>query len=184
MCVTLRPARAYRALASQPGASMSPWSRPLFFAFTFGCVISLLASGRLTLRLVATGTLYAALIPLVEIAVVAILWRGARAIRFARAVDLFFMGHGPWIAWLLILSAVWSFFQPTPAFAFTRLWFYAALPVAVWSAYVDLCFFRFALQYRQAGRALIFERLFCWVPALIIFGGSAVLPEAVRIFGG
>ncbi len=62
-----------------------------------GCLVSLVTAGSVSLRLFAAGASNALFVPLLEIGVLAGLWRGKRAVGFSRTVDLFFMGHGPWV---------------------------------------------------------------------------------------
>jgi hypothetical protein len=184
-----RPATAYQSLSHfmlQRPATEGKWSaarRTLFIAFALGCTVSFLASERLTLRLVASGTVYATLAPLVEIGVLSQL-RNQR-ILFSRAADLFLMGHGPWILWVLGFSALWSFAPPIQAFVWTgaRWTLYTLGLVAVWSGYIDFCFFRYVIRESpaRAGRNLLLQRAISWSLGAMILGGGALWPETVRI---
>jgi hypothetical protein len=51
----------------QRRAAVTLWRRPLLLAFVLGCGVSLLASGRFTLRLVVDGTISFAFVPLCEL---------------------------------------------------------------------------------------------------------------------
>jgi len=182
--VMLRPATAYRALTLVPQHS-SKWeavSRPLGLLLWLGCIISLIATQRLTLRVVLDGMVNLSIVPLAEIVALAVVWRRARSVSFSRAVDLFFMGHGPWIIGLLGYATVWALVSPVDAFAWTaprHIW-PILLAVLVWSAYIDFCFFRDGLN-RNCGAAwldLVLERVIAWGLVIIVFGG-AVLPSTL-----
>jgi hypothetical protein len=72
-----------------------------------GCGVSLLASGRFTLRLIADGTLSFAFVPLCELAAFAVVYRLQRGMRpFAQAADRYLAGNPPWLWWLLALMTV------------------------------------------------------------------------------
>ena len=81
----------------QRRAAVTLWRRPVLLAFVLGCGVSLLASGRFTLRLVVDGTLSFAFVPLCELVAFAIVYRLQRGTRhvsgaaeaghYARAVD-------------------------------------------------------------------------------------------------
>src|SRR2546426_10870999 len=76
--------------------------KPAVLAFVLGCTVSIVASGRLSLRLIADGAVSFAFVPLVEMGALAAVYRaGRRPISFARAVDLFFAGNAPWLLWLV-----------------------------------------------------------------------------------
>ena len=64
--------------AHHPGAWLAI-RRPLLVAAVFGCCISLMTSGRLSLRLAAPATLYWSFVPLLEIAGLAVVWPWKRS---------------------------------------------------------------------------------------------------------
>lgn len=187
--VMLRPASAYQKLAAQPDAG-EKWTalrRPAFLAFLIGCMISLVTSQRLSLRLVADGFVNASIMLLAQIGVLAlVLWRN-RTVPFSRAVDLFFAGYGPWSLWVLCYAALWAFASPlsASAWAASRVVFLAAIPVAIWSAYIDYCFFRRAIQWTAENTVhpLLLLWLLSWSVSIFIFGGGALWSEHMRMFG-
>jgi hypothetical protein len=180
--VLLRPAAAYPQLAKFEIGSA--WKRPLAFAFLCGCIVSLAASGRLTLRLVAPAMLYAALIPALEIPVLAAILRRGRSVSLRRAVDLFFMGHAAWCLWLFLLAAVFAFADPIRAFQWTApLWYRStAAFMVIWSAYTDYCFFR-CVSPGRAGWNLLALRTVCWSVGLAIFGGASLWAGLLGVLG-
>jgi len=186
--VLLRPAEAYQWLVRQ-GVDEGNWTaaqRPLFMVFLLGCLVSLVTAGSLSLRLFAAGAINAWFVPLLEIGVLAGVWRSKRTIPFSRTVDLFFMGHGPWVLWLLVMCAIWAFASPTHGFVLTGRWMWSLLGVVlVWSAYIDFCFLRHVLREsaaRAAGKLLAL-RVITWSIGLVIFGGGSLWPEMVRKLG-
>lgn len=184
--VMLWPAGAYQELAQQ-GSGEGKWSamrRPAFMVFLLGCLVSLVTAGSLSPRLFAAGALNALFVPLLEIGVLAGMWRKRRTLPFSRTVDLFFMGHGPWVLWLLVMCAIWVFASPFRAFALTGSWMWFLMGVvAVWSGYIDFCFLRYVLREnaKKAVRSLAILRVITWSVGLVIFGGGSLWPEMVRV---
>src|SRR6266850_7556211 len=80
---------------------MNAWlglKRPLFLAFFLGCTVSFLTSGTLTLRLIGPVMIYWSVVPLVEIAALAVVCGSNRQnIPFPRLIDSFFRGYSPWL---------------------------------------------------------------------------------------
>jgi hypothetical protein len=178
LAVLLRPGVAYRRLIDKPGGRA--WVRPLCFALLCGCGVSMATSGRVTLRLAGPVTIYAALIPLLEIGIL----RWLLGPKISRAVDLFFMGHAAWSLWLLALAGIFAFLDPMKAYRVTGPpWGLASLALVVgWSAYTDWCFFR-CVSPERAGRNLTVQRVVCWTIGLGIFGGGSFWPGLLGIAG-
>jgi hypothetical protein len=191
--VMLRPAASYQELSRLPVVS-SKWltvRRPLLFAFVLGCTVSFAASGRLTLRLVVPATIYAAFVVVIEVvALMAVRPRTlskARSQSFYRSVDLFFTGFGAWLLWLLSFAAIWTFASPVNAFRWAGPhWdLYVVGALALWSGYIDICFFRYVFQTtpQRAARCLLMQRAISWTLAVTIFGGGPLRSEIVRSLG-
>lgn len=187
--VMLRPASAYQELAALPdvGGKWRAVRRPLFFAFIIGCGISLVTSQRLSLRLVADGFINVSILLLGQTGVLALVLGRKRTISFSRAVDLFFAGYGLWLLWFVCYSALWAFAPPLEAstWAASRAMFLAAVPVAIWSAYIDYCFFRRVIQWTPENivRPLLLQWLLSWSLSIFIFGGGPLWSEHMRMFG-
>jgi hypothetical protein len=152
--------------------------KPVLLAFVLGCTVSIVASGRLSVRLITDGAVSFAFLPLVEMAALAAVYRtGRRPISFARAVDLFFAGNTPWLLWLVGVATL-SCLVPPKQVAPWPVWIAAALavPVAVWSAYLDFHFFRAALGRPAGGavRAVVLQRAMAWPAATLYFLGIAI----------
>jgi hypothetical protein len=183
------PTAAYQELAKLPEAP-SKWlamRRPLLFALVLGCTVSFAASGRLTLRLVVPAIIYSGLEILIEVlALAAVRVNGVANTlpSFSRSLDLFFAGFGPWLLWMVSFAAIWALASPVNAFRWTgpRWDSYVLAAIAIWSCYIDLCFFRYVFQAtrRRAVRDLFVQRAISWTLAALIFGGGSLWSELVR----
>ena len=157
---------------------MSLGRRPLLFLLFLGCVVSLAASGRFTVRLIVDGAISFAFVPACCLAGLAVVWRlGPRpTMPFARAADAFFAGFTPWLVWMIAAGGVFGLVLPR---AFSP-WFFpvliaGAVPL-VWSLRIDWRFFRTALgrSPRQALRDLVVHRAIEWVGVVAYFLGIAI----------
>jgi hypothetical protein len=184
--VLVDPASVFRELTEdrRPGL----WvllRRPLLLALVCGCVVSMQVSGRFSVRLIADGMISFAFIPMFEaLALGAVFRRHPHGVPFARAVDMYFVANAPWLLWLIGFVSVRAFETPIQATAMTtsiELTVLATLvPVALWSAWIDLHYFRAVLP-RPAGavRDLLIERAIAWPCAIGYFIGVAIWPEIV-----
>jgi hypothetical protein len=193
--ILLRPAEAYRRLAHD--GSIRPRAnaikRLLFSALLLGCTISLIVSGRLTLRLVVGGALAWSFVPLVQTASFAAVHRAFRAATtFSRDLDLFFAGSAPWSIWLIGLGALATVSSPLQIVGWTATTSSLAVvaasvtPVVLWSGYIDFCFYRevWRRDHRDAIRVLVAYRAFCWTAGLLYFFGFAGWPLLVSAIRG
>jgi hypothetical protein len=172
------------------GAFWTLVRRPLLWAFVGGCTVSMWASGRLSARLVTDGIVSFAFIPAFQILSLALVYRRReRTVPFAGAVDRFFVGNTPWLLWLTAFMGVRAVQTPVQATApspATVLSLLASLvPVVVWSASIDLRFFRDVLKRpgRGAVRALILQRAIAWSCGTLYFFGFAIWPLIVEWLG-
>jgi hypothetical protein len=184
-----RPAAAFEWLAALPPAK-ERWDvlrRPLFVAFWFGCMISLVTSQRLTMRHVAGGMIHASVLLLAQIAALAIVAGRERQISFARTIDIFFAGYGPWMLWIIWLSSVWAFTSRDHAHRFAGVG--SILPTAaivgLWSCYINFRFFERVLQRRRAGAVwnVVQLAVMCWIFCILIFGYGVLGSEFMRLLG-
>jgi hypothetical protein len=181
--VLLRPAATFRALAATwSGGAWTLLRRPLFLLLFMGTTVSLQASGRLSVRLIADGAISFAFAPFFEILSLAIVYwygRQTRRVPFARVVDVFFAANAPWLLWLLAFDALRCAQTPLQATArpATILWTLelSLVAVAIWSAFIDLRFFREVLPRPRdaAARDLAVQRIISWGGILGYFIGIA-----------
>jgi hypothetical protein len=164
----------------------SPWRRPLWLAFVFGCLVSATASGRFSVRLIADGALSFAFVPAFEVAALAIVCRtGVRArLPFAETVDRFFAGNSPWLVWMTIVAAVFAVVPPRSVGSLVKPALFLSLVPLVWSGYLDFRFFRNVMQRDGVGarRDLVLHRLIGWSATLTYFFGIAIWHEYVLRF--
>lgn len=196
VAILARPRAAYAALVQHVPHGDRRWiavRRPLYAALLLGATVSLLTTGTLTLRLVVGGALTWSFVPLFEAASLAIVSRGRpSALSRSRALDLYFAGRGAWSLALIAAGGIAAYSPPLVVYFWTSSWRQrallagVALPVAAWSAYVDVCFFRVVLEYtsRRTVRVLAVQRVLCWTAALLYFAGMALAPYVVGIFRG
>jgi len=165
--------------------------RPLLLVFFLGCGVSLLASGRLTPRLILDGAISFAFVPVLEAAAFAIVYRLAarsHGVPFARAMDLFFATNVPWLMMLVALAAL-AVFQPQRQVATwsvpPKLWLLAGAAVLTiaWSAWLDFAFFRSTLRRspKAAARDVIVMRGIAWTLGAVYFLGFAIWPSIVAL---
>jgi hypothetical protein len=163
--------------------------RPLFVAFVIGCTVSLIATGRLTLTLVAGSMVGWAFVPLFEILGFAVAaGRRANDVSFSRSLDAFFVGHRPWTLLTIAFGATASFLPPW----YVNAWSFAlvtgfevlAVLVAIRSWFIDVGFYRDVLgrSPRDATRAAIIQRLICWPATCAWFFGYAAWPLVTNVF--
>src|SRR5580693_3597482 len=104
--VMFRPAQAFpHLLKHTAGGRWMALRRPLFLILMLASFVSLATSGRLSLRLLTAGAECALFLPPLMIASLAHFRRPG--VPFARVIDLFFLGHGPWTLWIVAFASVW-----------------------------------------------------------------------------
>lgn len=154
--------------------------RPLFIAFVLGCVASLLASGTLTARIVLPTAVCWTFVPLVQmLALRLVTWRNR--LSFPALSDLFFAGHTPWTAFLIVLAASMASLAPEFGWGRLRMWLFVAIAVSAWSVYVDFRFFRSTCERGRlaAIRDVAVCRLLSWPVIFAIFAVPATSPRGV-----
>jgi hypothetical protein len=176
--VLVAPARTFRELAASTPATRIWLTRPLVLLLLLGATVSLQASGRTSARLVLDGMIAFAFVPVFMIVAMAIVYgRRPRPVNFGRALDVFFIGNAPWLAWLILVNVWRTFLTPAQGSTMLAMPYYLLLlsfaMVAVWSTYVDLQFFRVFLvrEDQHPGRDLLLVRTISWIGIVGYFVG-------------
>jgi hypothetical protein len=160
----------------QRSATVTLLRRPLLLAFVLGCGVSLLASGRMTPRLIVDGTLSFAFVPLCELIAYAIVYRLQRGARpFAQTADRYFAGNAPWLWWMLALMTATAILPARRLGSLLApILFTAPIPIAL-SVRFDWRFFRGdGRSSRQALIDIILQRSIAWSLATAYFLGVAL----------
>ena len=148
--------------------------RSIFLAFTLGCGVSMLASGRFTLRLIVDGTLSFAFVPLCELAGYAIVYRLQRGTRpFAQAADRYLAGNTSWLWWLVALMAAAAILPVRTTDLLSIALVTWMIPIAL-SVRLDWRFFRRGGRTRAlAVTDIVVQRAIAWTLASAYFFGIA-----------
>jgi hypothetical protein len=151
--------------------------RPLLLALVLGCGISVLASGRFTVRLIVDGALSFAFVPVCELVAFAVVYRlGRTSLPFSHAVDRFFAGNTPWLWWLIAIMTAAALLPVTrEASLLAPMLITTAVPIVL-SVRFDLRFFR-EVMGSPRGRARIdvaLQRIVSWSAATAYFFGVAI----------
>jgi hypothetical protein len=167
-----RPVSTYREL-SQAADDVRVWQvvrRPLFVALVVGSFVSITVSGRLTVSLVFDGMIFWSFLPILQAILMSciVVLFGHRRISTSKALDLFFMGHGPWLIWLLGIAATCLFFPVKQFYLWPIQWGWI-LPVSllgawIWSSVTNFAFLREALEVSKlrAIALLVLYTLLLW----------------------
>ena len=159
--------------------------RPFLIAFMLGCGVSLLGSGRFTLRLILDGTLSFAFVPLCQLAAFAVVHRVQRSgLPFRVAADRYFATNTPWLWWMVGLLVVSAMLPAVRAGSVLPLVLMTApLPIAL-SVRADWRLFRRDGRTRgQAAMDIALERAIAWSLAFAYFLGLAITSrDALYLF--
>lgn len=152
--IMLQPVLTYRQLSKAPH-HFGLWMmirRPLFVALVIGSFVSITVSGHLTISLLFDGMVVWSFLPILQAilmsSIVVIFGRGRMPT--SKALDLFFMGHGPWLIWLLAIAATCLFFPVKQFYLWPVQWGWV-LPLSllgawIWSSVTSFAFLRGALE--------------------------------------
>jgi hypothetical protein len=160
--------------------------RPLLMAAVLGCAISLMTAGRLTARLIGPAAVYWSFVPLLQIAGLWVVCRGAPG---AKRIDRFLASNAPWLLWTTAFAAVWGL-GPSPWVIgrtwFSTFWYVLAGAAAVWAGIRDYRFSRQVLgrAHAQALGDVAMERMVAWPAGLAIFlwsSGSQVVASVLGL---
>jgi hypothetical protein len=144
--------------------------------------VSVLGSGRFTLRLLVDGAVSFAFVPLCQAAGVAAVWvRRQSVLSYTATVDRHFENNIPWLMWLVAVAGLGVCvpvievgYWITPALVSL------AAPVA-WSAYLDFRLLRDDMRRTTSGAAfdVALQRAVAWPLAFMYFLGAVTLSDVV-----
>src|SRR5262245_35637092 len=183
--VLVRPASSFGSIGARAagGRVWTACRRPLVLTVVLACIVSLLASGTLTLRLVLSASTYWVTTPLAEtLALAIVLGRRRDRVGLPRAIDLFFAGHAPWTLLLLAIAASLAFLRPDVGWRLLiHVWPWFAILAIAWSAYIDVCFFRAIVGANRATavRDVVVLRLLTWTAVVAIFAWPSMTPDGL-----
>lgn len=167
--------------ATAPRRAVLLLRRPLLFVFVIGCGVAAMAAGRFTPRLIVDGAASFAFVPLFHILALRVTFRpGARSQpSFARAVDLFFAGSGPWLVSFVVVTAIVAVVPPRRIGPWLLPILGSALIPLVWSLWIDFHFFRDVMQRSglQAVRDLVVQRTVAWIGIAAYFAGPSIADD-------
>jgi hypothetical protein len=143
--VALAPSSTYRELlAREAGVTwLRALRRPAFVLLLIGITVSIAATGRVSLASIAlTATAWSfAVVLQVAVGIAIIASSRSRRVSMPRALDLWFAGHLPWSAWLLLATAAIRLFPFLQVELFLLL---MVLPMA-WTAAIAAAYCRTVL---------------------------------------
>jgi hypothetical protein len=154
------PFRTYAELAASaapPAGALSALRRPVFCLLVLGAFVSFTAAGRLVAFHLVSTMFFWSFAPLIQILVAAaVVRRFAPGRPLAPAIDLFFVGYGPWYVLLALIAGI-CLFAPDVHAAMMRLLALGGLPVLlggtwIWAGVLTFAFFRTGLDLPR-GRA-------------------------------
>lgn len=177
IAVLLRPSAAYRQLAPQWPAirPIEALRRPALAAVVAGAAVSLTATGRVTVPLLFSTTLYWSFAFIWQVVAAMVATRGDGVpLGRAQRLDLFFAGSAPWSIWLLT-AAAWSRLLPGQTDLYVVL-LTASIP-ALWTARVvhGFCEGALGLSPRQALVRMLAHQALIWAFAFVYIAWAVAL---------
>ena len=168
--------------------------KPLLYLLVLASGASLAGGGRLSLRLLLDTAVALAVVPVVQVAALAVVyWTGRRRMAFPAAVDSYFAGSGPWFAAIAAVGGFGAFAGPVLASQWiTRLGAAVFVAAVVLSLRLDFAFFREQLgrTRERAAVDVMVQRAVAWGATIFyLLGmslpkiGSLVPSLAANLFG-
>jgi hypothetical protein len=150
----------------------------LLLLLVLGSTVSLLASGRLSVRLIVDGAVSFAFIPALELlALYVVVRRWRERVSFRAVLGAFLAGNQPWLYWLVAIGAVFSVVPPR-AIGFVLIDSVAASAIVpfAWALRLDVRFFtdEYHRSAADAVRDALLHRVIGWGLGLTYFFGIAI----------
>ena len=162
--VMIHPVNSFRlvtaARAPVPSRMWMLIRRPVASVCLVGAFVSFSVTGRLVAPFVVDGIVWWSFLPVLQAIFITLtmIMFARGAMTFARAIDVFFVGQGPWFFWLLTISSIAAL---APEVTATKLLSHAspfllgsALLTLVWLNATTFGFLRGALGLSAARAAL------------------------------
>jgi hypothetical protein len=143
-----------------------------------------MASSRLSVELVLSSSLCWSYVPLAElIALLLVTADNEAGLTRSQVIDRFFVGHTPWLLWIVVSSLLPTFLPLTLTFTLMRYWLVGgALAALTWSLWIDFHFFRGILgeSANRALRKLAVQRLISWTLIIAVFAYGSFWPSVLE----
>jgi hypothetical protein len=161
----------------------------LLFLFIIACTVSVVVTGRFTVREILDAAISFAFVPVVELVGFALAWRLSRQTRtFNDATRMFVRGNFPWMFWCLGVMVAGWLVSPAqenhiPGAYRSTLLYGTAAAVFLWSLTIDLKYLRDVLNVSsgEAMRLVATQRLVSWGSGAVYFYSFAIPPFLMRI---
>jgi hypothetical protein len=172
--VAVAPRETYAALVSDPGASSQLFARVALILLVFATIASTILTDRITIPLVATGTLSWSFVLVLQIAIgtLIILSAPTRRVSVVRALDLWFASHLPFSLWLLLIASWFGLAETFPPFVLVL----SVVVPAIWTSLIAWAYCRVVLgvSVRGAQWRVALHQSMAWlcVIAFLIFASG------------
>ena len=161
----------------------------LLFLFVIACMVSVLVTGRFTVREILDGAISFAFVPVVEVVgFAAAWWLSSRPRAWSDATRIFLFGNFPWMFWCIgVMIAGWlvspARLDHIPGGYRSTLLYGTAAATFLWSVTIDLRYFRDVLSASpgDAMRLVVTQRMVSWGIGIIYFFSFAIPPFLMRV---
>jgi hypothetical protein len=178
----LRPTVEYRAQRALGlgGSWIDALATPVLMALLLGVVTVVSSTGRVSASFVLSGAICWSFVPILQLAMAAAFIPSPRttSISRARAIELWFLAHGPWSIWILVVGCLMALVPVS-----LDLIVVSGLVPAFWTASILGAFFREVggLSRRAAGRRTLVHQAVTWI--LILGYIELATATSTRIIG-
>jgi hypothetical protein len=163
----LRPASEYRdqAALGLAGSWLDALATPALLALLLAVVTVVCSTGRVSASFVLSGVLCWSFVPILQLgmATAFIPWARMTSVSRARTIELWFLSHGPWSIWILVVGCLIALMPVS-----LDLIVASGLVPAFWTASILGAFFRevSGLSRRAAFRRTLVHQAVTWILVL------------------
>lgn len=181
----VRPFRTFAALADGEWDARALAAKIAMTQLSIGAFVSITSAGRLVAAHVALAAIFWAFVPMWQAVGVIVAMRVvAPREKIVPALGLFFVGQGPWLVFIALLSGV-CIFAPNVYGAMMKLLMFGVLPgalivTAAWGGVVTVAFFRRGLDLSRARTTIAtFVFYVVYIGAIVgyYFATDQILPQ-------